>query len=153
MQNLVSAGSASTPEKNAEIVRDFISEVWNAGDATAADRYLTSDYIEHAYDPKSVAGLKAMVALLATAFPDQRSDLEDCVAQGDRVIVRIRLTGTHNGTFRTKEATGKKIDVRAVRWFRMVDGKIAEHWALVDTLALFRQIEMLPPAPGPAKHQ
>jgi steroid delta-isomerase-like uncharacterized protein len=153
MESSASSGSTCTPEKNAEIVRDFISEVWNAGDATAVDRYLTSDYIEHAYDPKGVAGLKAMVALLATAFPDQRSDLEDCVAQGDRVMVRIRLTGTHNGTFRTKEATGKKIDVRAVRWFRMVDGKIAEHWALLDTLALFRQIEMLPPAPGPARHQ
>lgn len=153
MQSSVSAGSTPTPEKNAEIVRDFIIKVWNAGDTTAVDRYLAPDYVEHAYDPKSVAGLKAMVALLATAFPDQRSDLEDCVAQGDRVMVRIRLTGTHNGTFRTKDATGNKIDVRAVRWFRMVDGKIAEHWALLDTMALFRQIEMLPPAPFPAKPQ
>jgi predicted ester cyclase len=68
-------------------------------------------------------------------------------------MVRLRLTGTHNGTFRTKDATGNKIDVRAVRWFRMVDGKIAEHWALLDTLALLRQIEMLPPAPAAAKPQ
>jgi steroid delta-isomerase-like uncharacterized protein len=147
MQDIVPA------EKNAEIVCEFINEVWNAGDATAVDRFLTPDYIEHAYDPKSVAGLKAMVALLATAFPDQRSDIEDCVAQEDRVMVRLRLTGTHHGTFRTKEATGNRIDVRAVRWFRLAGGKIAEHWALLDTLALFRQIEMLPPAPGPAKHQ
>lgn len=146
MQNSASA------EANAQIVRAFIDDVWNAGDTTAVERYLTPDYVEHAYDPRSVAGLKAMVALLATAFPDQRSELEDCVAQGDRVMVRIRLTGTHNGTFRTKEATGNRIDVRAARWFRMVDGKIAEHWALFDTLALFRQIEMSPPA-APARQQ
>jgi steroid delta-isomerase-like uncharacterized protein len=136
-------------EKNAEIVCEFMEKVWNAGDPAAVDRFLTPDYIEHAYDPKNIAGLQAMVTLLATAFPDQRSDIEDCVAEADRVMVRLRLTGTHQGTFRTKEATGNRIDVRAVRWFRLGDGKIAEHWALLDTLALFRQIEILPPAPAP----
>lgn len=153
MQSLASVRSFAVPETNAAIIRDFIDRVWNAGDTAAVDRYLTPDYVEHAYDPKSVAGLKAMIALLATAFSDQRSEIEDCVAQGDRVMVRIRLTGTHNGTFRTKEATGNKIDVRAARWFRLADGKIAEHWALFDTLALFRQIDMLPPAPSAAKQQ
>lgn len=127
-------------KSNKEVIRSFINELWNEGDFTAADRFLTSDYVDHAYQPNDVHGLTTMVRALYSAFPDQHSSEDSIIVEGDRVITRLRMTGTHLGNFRGKEATHQPIDVRLYREYRLVDGKIAEHWALLDTATLLRQI-------------
>jgi steroid delta-isomerase-like uncharacterized protein len=127
-------------EENMEIVRHFIQKFWNEGDFDCIERFLSKDYVDHAYVPNNVDGLKGMAGILHAAFPDQSSSEESIVAQGDRVVVRLSLTGTHKGSFRGAEATQNQVNVRLYREFRIANGQIAEHWALLDTASLFRQI-------------
>jgi predicted ester cyclase len=127
-------------EENMEIVRQFIQKFWNEGDFGCTERLLAEDYVDHAYVPNNVDGLKGMAGILHAAFPDQSSFEESIVAQGDRVVVRLRLTGTHKGNFRGTEATQNQVMVKVYREFRIANGQIAEHWALLDTASLFRQI-------------
>ncbi|SFB55475.1 conserved hypothetical protein, steroid delta-isomerase-related [Cohnella sp. OV330] len=124
----------------AEVALDFIERFWNAGDCSCISQCLTDDYLDHAYEPGNAEGLLAMAERLRTAFPDQRSTVESVTSEGDRVVVRLRMTGTHLGTFRGKAATGQPIDAKLYREYRISHGRIAEHWALFDTAALLRQI-------------
>jgi predicted ester cyclase len=127
-------------ETNVGVVRDFIMDFWNGGKLDTTDEFLTADYVDHSYDPPNQVGLKNMARILQAAFPDQSSEEESIVTQGDRVIVRLRMRGTHLGSFRGTEATQHPIDVRVYREYRIVEGRIAEHWALFDTATLLRQI-------------
>ncbi|WP_282942538.1 ester cyclase [Paenibacillus sp. RC67] len=129
-----------TIDKNMEIVRAFIQKFWIEGNHDYLEQYLTKDYVDHAYVPSNVQGLKNMALVLHTAFPDQMTTEESIVAQDDRVIVRLRMTGTHQGNFRGTEATQNRVDVKLYREYRLHNDKIAEHWALFDTASLFRQI-------------
>ncbi|MDG0811574.1 ester cyclase [Cohnella rhizosphaerae] len=125
---------------SAEVGLAFIERFWNEGDASCIATCLTDNYVDHAYEPGNAEGLLAMAERLRTAFPDQRSTVESVTVEGDRVVVRLRMKGTHLGTFRGMEATGLPIDARLYREYRIADGRIAEHWALFDTASLLRQI-------------
>lgn len=127
-------------QANVALVRAFIERFWNGGEEGAAETELTADYTDHAYVPGNAEGLLHMARVLKQAFPDQHCAEESVVAEGDRVMLRLRLRGTHLGSFRGTEPTGTKVDVRLFREFRIVDNKIAEHWALLDTASLLRQI-------------
>ena len=124
-----------------DIVLNFMETVWNANNADAADRFLTPNYHDHAYNGGDATALKAVIRELGAAFPDQRQVVEDLAAAEDRVMTRIRLQATHAGTFRGLAATGRAVDVRVARWFRIEDSRIAEHWALLDTSSLMRQLK------------
>ena len=124
-----------------DIVLNFIETVWNGNNADAADRFLTPTYHDHAYNGGDANALKTVVRELGVAFPDQRQAIEDLVASDDRVMLRIRLQATHTGPFRGMAPTGRAVDVRVARWFRLEDGPIAEHWALLDTSSLLRQLK------------
>ena len=125
---------------NKELVNAFVERFWNNGDFDCVTEFLTADYVDHDYVPGIREGLLNMARILYEAFPDQTSHMESVIAEEDRVIIRLRLRGTHQGSFRGTEATGLPIDVRVYREFRLVEGRIAEHWALLDTASLLRQI-------------
>ena len=127
-------------EENVRIVRDFIREFWNEGDFGCIDRFMAEGYVDHAYVPNNAEGLKNVASLLHSAFPDQSSSEESIVAQGDRVVVRLRMKGTHQGDFRGAPATGKGFEANLYREYRLANGRIAEHWALFDTASLLRHI-------------
>lgn len=133
-----------TTQGNIETVRDFIESFWNRRDPDAIDRYLTDDHVDHAYSPKTVEGLRAAGNALVTAFPDQCSTIETMIAEGDRVVARLTLRGTHRGPFRGTGATGNSVEVTVYREYRLIDGKIAEHQGLLDTATLLRQIGTSP---------
>ncbi|WP_182302353.1 ester cyclase [Cohnella cholangitidis] len=127
-------------EQNIELVRTFIRKFWNEGNLECKDQYLTEDYVDHAYVPSNKDGLANMAGILHTAFPDQVSTVESIVVQDDRMVVRLRMTGTHEGDFRGTAASHQRIDVNLYREYRIENGRIAEHWALFDTASLLRQI-------------
>lgn len=127
-------------EQNMELVRTFIQKFWNEGKLTCTNQYLTEDYVDHAYEPKNVDGLVNMAGILHTAFPDQVSTVENIIVQDDRVVVRLNMTGTHEGVFRGTAASHQRIHVKLYREYRLAEGRIAEHWALFDTASLLRQI-------------
>ena len=127
-----------------------MSIVWDQADTQAIGRFVTADYVDHAYNG-GAESLKAQIAQLNEAFPGSRHQIEDVVCDGDRVMLRARLEGRHQGAFRGIAPSHAAIDVRVARWFRLEAGRIAEHWALLDTVGLFRQIGVEPFAAPPAR--
>jgi predicted ester cyclase len=73
-------------------------------------------------------------------FPDWHEAIEDIIAEGDKVWVRLTYTGTHTGEFRGLAPTGKKITTIGVMIYRLVNGKLVEGWDLSDYMGLFKQI-------------
>ena len=73
-------------------------------------------------------------------FPDFHETIEDIIAEGDKVWVRFKFTGTHLGEYRGLAPTGKKITVEVVDIFRMVDGKAVEEWEVADGLNFLKQL-------------
>ncbi len=127
-------------QPNIDHVRRFIANVWNGRRLGTLGDYLSEDYVDHAYQPGNAQGLLAMLNELGAAFPDAQQQIDAITAQDDMVVCRMQLQATHAGAFRTSPASGKHISVALYRSFRLREGKIAEHWALLDTASLLRQI-------------
>ena len=89
-------------------------------------------------------GVLQLGDLLLGAFSEIELDVQDTVAEGDKVLVRLRFRGVHSGPFGDYAATGKRFDVAVLDLFRMEDGKIAEQWPAIDNVGLQQQIGMLP---------
>jgi predicted ester cyclase len=90
--------------------------------------------------PSGPQGLKSAVAMLRSAFPDDHHTIDDLVAEGDKVVVRL----THSGTFICLPPTGMHITQTSIHIFRFVDDKIVEAWANRDDLGLMRQLGAIP---------
>ena len=136
-----------TAEDNKADVRRFINEILVKKNIAAIDEYLSADYVEHDEMPgvePGREGLKQMLGMYLGAFPDLGVQVEDMIAEGDKVVVRVRTTGTHTGDFMGIAATGKKIDIREIHIARMSGGKMLEHWGLTDNMTMFQQLGLAP---------
>ena len=85
-----------------------------------------------------------IVNMLNSAFPDNQFNIEEMIAEGDKVILKGTMTGTHLGNFRGIPPTGKSFSWRQIHILRITDGKIAEHDAVRDDLTLLIQLGVLP---------
>ena len=74
------------------------------------------------------------------AFPDVKFTVEDQIAEADKVVTRVSFTATHKGEFRGIAPTGRKVEVTGVVIFKIVNGKIVETWAEMDTLGWMQQL-------------
>jgi predicted ester cyclase len=82
---------------------------------------------------------------LSTAWPRRGgTGIEDAAGDGETVAVRGACSGTHEGEFWGIPPTGKRFPVQQSHWFRVVDGKVADHWAVRDDLVILRQLGVLP---------
>ena len=124
----------------------------NAGDIEGFGGNLADDFVEHEETPGLAPtrdGVKAFFGMQLAAFPDLRMDVEDVVANGDKVVARVRLTGTHKGEFMGMPATGKNVDVQLIDVFLFgTDGLVHEHWGVLDALAMMQQLGVVPAGPG-----
>ncbi|WP_098745292.1 ester cyclase [Paenibacillus sp. EZ-K15] len=125
-------------QTNVETVTQFIEAFWNQSQLESVDRFLTDDYQELSYQSKE--GLKKFAATILEAFPDKRYTVEEIIGQGDKVLVRMTVKGTHQGMFFGTTPTGNTIDVTLYRQYRVVDGKIAEHRGWIDMVSMWSQI-------------
>jgi steroid delta-isomerase-like uncharacterized protein len=90
--------------------------------------------------PEGKAGVRALFQSMFDAFPDFEMTIEDTIAEGDKVVTRVRATGTHQGEFMGIPATGRRIDVPLIDVARIRDGKIAEHWGVMDSASMMQQL-------------
>jgi steroid delta-isomerase-like uncharacterized protein len=137
-------------EANKAVVRRFLESVINQGDLGAAGELCAADLAWHGGSVGEYHDLAAFQQGLApffTAFPDLRVEVEDMLADGDRVVARYTWRGTQRGEFFGIAATGRSVEVAGTSIYRLEDGKIAEEWWLEDMLGLMRQLGALP-APG-----
>ena len=142
-------------EPNKALVRQLLEDDISRGDAAVAERIIAPDFHDHTNPPgmrHGLAGHNAIVALFRAAFPDQWWRIDDLIAEGDRVVARVTMTGTHLGDFFGIPPTGRRVTVGGIHILRVADGQIAEHWGVNDDLGLMRQLGVVP-ADEPAAEQ
>jgi len=125
---------------------DDLSEPDRAAAARAADQIVAPEFVDHTNPPELKHGLeshKTIVALFRTSFPDMRWTIEDVVAEGDRVVARTTMRGTHRGEFFGIAPTGREVVYPGIHILRLAGGKVAEHWGSNDDLGLMRQLGAL----------
>ena len=123
----------------------------NTGDiellANAIDELVAPDAVVRTPLPIDVTGaeaLKQIWAMLFTIYPDIHLTVEDVIAEGDKVVARNTVTGTHRGEFMGVAATGKSVTYNEIFIFRFADGRVVETWGVVDVLAQMKQIGVVP---------
>lgn len=128
----------------AELARRFYDEVMNAGKLDVVDELCSADFVEHEEAFPGMTqdrdGVKDFVRVMRTAFPDLHITPESVLADDDRVMVRFRMTGTHDGDFMGMPPTGRKVDLTGYDEARVVDGRAVEHWGAMDGVELMRQL-------------
>lgn len=125
------------------VMRRFIDEFQTGGKEAVADELLAPDFVDHTPFPgfgSRREDVKALFATLRAAFPDLRGEVVEQFADGDRVATRKTFHGTHRGEFFGKPATGKQVAIRVMDIVKIKDGKIAEHWNVVDVAGLMSQL-------------
>ena len=142
-------------EQNKAAVRRIYEELWDGRKLEVADEVIAEGGVN--YDTGLVPGpfgpeeMKRTVRMVTAAFPDNRHEVEDVFAEGDRVMVRATLTGTHEGPFIGIPPTGRRISVQEIHVYRLRDGKVVEHRVGRDDLGAMRQLGVIAdaiPAPG-----
>ncbi len=136
-------------EENKAIVRRMYEEILNKGNLALADEIIAFDAFSHqpAAPPESLPGpegVKRVVKMLQSAFPDQHTTIEEMIAEGDKVVMRGTLSGTHKGNFLGIPPTGKHFTMTQIHILRLVDGKVTEHWVNRDDLGMMQQLGVIP---------
>ena len=140
--------TSSSTEKNKNIVRRFVQEVWNEGKLEVADEVLAADYIEHPStpddskkdEPTGPDGMKRFVKMFRNAFPDITFAIEHMVAEDDKVAIHLVGQGTHQGELHGLPPTGKHVRIGGAAIHRIKDEKIVETYQVVDRLSLREQL-------------
>ena len=126
-------------------------ELINAGDIDAFADLLADDFIEHEVTPglaPTKDGVTSFFRMQLAAFPDLRMTVEDIVADGNKVVARVRYTGTQSGAFMGMPATDKSADVQLIDIFRFAeDGRVGEHWGVIDLMGMMQQLGFVPAGP------
>ncbi len=138
-----------TTEENKKLVLDHYESFVHQQNAEAVREQLAADFQDHEMPPGTPPGPEAVIqyrAMLDTAFPDLRVNVEDTVAEGDLVAVRASWTGTHRGVFPLMPlpVTNRTFRFTGMVFWRIRDGKIVERWATIDRLGLQQQLTPKP---------
>ena len=132
-------------EQNKAIRRQAYEAV-NQKNLDALDEMIASDIINHSARPGQTPGLegvKQLFSSLHAAFSDFHIDVEDMIAEGDKVVARVRASGTHQGEFMGIAPTGNRVEFSAIDISRIAEGKIVEHWSNSDQLGMMRQLGVM----------
>ena len=130
--------------QNKDVVLRQHALVWSQGDLSVVDGLYTSDFVCHFLvgpEWRGRQGVRDQVTAHRTAFPDWREEVEDIVAENDRVVTRFRSSGTHRGEFAGLPPTGRRVEISEVAIYRLVDGQIAEQWGFPDITGLLSQLQ------------
>jgi steroid delta-isomerase-like uncharacterized protein len=136
-------------EENKAIVRRIFDEFLNTGDPDAADELFAADFVNHSPGRGAAPdreGMKQFITSLRRTFPDMKLTPDDLIAEGDKVTVRMTISGTHRGEIAGVSATGKQVAWDAISILRFADGKAVERWNISDELGLLRQLGVKPSA-------
>jgi len=128
-------------EENKAKVRKVIEAI-NEQNLDFLDSLTAPDYFDHTHQ-LNPEGVKQFMNMIFKAFPDWHETIEDIVAEGDKVWIRAKATGTHTGEYRGLAPTGKKITAMGVNIYRIVNGKFVEGWAVEDWLDFLQQLRVI----------
>jgi steroid delta-isomerase-like uncharacterized protein len=130
-------------EDNKRLVRHYLAEVWEKGNLAVMDQLLAPNYrryLNPRMAPLDAAAQRQRLAGFLAAFPDVALTVEDLMADGDRVIFRATIRGTHLGPFQGIAPTGKAVTAMLLDVVRVEDGRLVEHWGGPDMLDILQQL-------------
>jgi predicted SnoaL-like aldol condensation-catalyzing enzyme len=129
--------------ENKLIVANFIKEIWNNRHFEKIDDYLSADFIDHSLPPTlppSKEGTKLWILETGKSFAHE-TIIDEIVCEGNKVILKIRMQLKHIGIWRDIQPTYLEILTIAYRYFKLLDRKIIEHWALLDGNSIENQLK------------
>lgn len=118
-------------QENKDLIRHYVDVVWNEHDLEKAREFVPSeDSLDH-------------VRQFLIAFPDVHIFIDDMIAEGDKVMIRLHATATNTGPFGGNPPTGNKVEIHSIRIFRIADHQIVDTWAMQDRLGLMEQLGLV----------
>ncbi len=137
-------------EENKALERRWYEECNKGMEAALAvvDELYAIDFIYHSSTGREMRGIKEYkqhISEFGSAFPDLHFTIEDMVAEGDKVALRLTMTCTNKGAFMGIPPTNKKIVAWEIEIDRFAGGKFVESWSRYDTLGLMQQLGVIPP--------
>jgi predicted ester cyclase len=137
-------GQALTTDDNKRLARRALTEIYAKGDLDLADELVHPDFVDHEPahpgQPTGPESVKQTVRRLHAVFGRLRFEIKDEIAEGDKVVQLVTMSGRHSGPLMGREATGKEFAVRHIYIWRIADDKIVEHWGSRDDLGLLGQL-------------
>jgi steroid delta-isomerase-like uncharacterized protein len=152
LKTVVIAGKpnmASSPEQIKQVIRQ-VFESYNQQDMEKVEKLYSPKHIFHfpGVPPMDWNSHKQFIVGLSKAFPDLHFQVEDIVAEGDKVAYRLTVSGTHKGEFLGLPPTNKKVSFSSTGITNIVDGKVSEDWVDADIMGLMQQLGAIPSAPS-----
>jgi steroid delta-isomerase-like uncharacterized protein len=133
---------AASPDANKVLTREFFRRI-GAGDLGAVDELVSDDYVEHEQVPglaPGKAGVRQLFEMFHAAFDNAGVAVDDMIAEGDKVFVMARMTGTQRGEFMGITPAGNTVNVSVCDYFRVDNGALTEHWGIMDAAGMMRQL-------------
>ena len=137
-------------EENKAIARRAYDAI-NRNDLDALEEMVDSDITDHDPAPgqgPGLEGVKQYFSSLHAAFPDVHMDVEDMIAEGEKVVARVSVSGTHEEEFLGIEPTGNRVTIKGIDILCITDGKVVEHWGNFDDLGMLQQLGVVEPPSG-----
>lgn len=136
-------------EDNKALVRRFYEETHDRANFAALDDFIATNFVDHTpFLPglaPGIEGVKQVFTMFLGAFSDIHVTVEDQIAEGDKVVSRGTARMTHTGDLMGIAPTGKQVELKFIEIFRVVGGKLAEHWEIFDQLGMMQQLGAIPP--------
>jgi len=108
------------------------------------DELIAPDYVDYTLQLRGPQGYKEFLTVLFKAFPDWHETIEDLIAEGDKVCVRLTInTGIHTGEFRGIAPTGKKSTHKAIQIWQIIDGRVMKKESIYDQLDFLKQLGLI----------
>ena len=134
-------------EENKALARRVLEEIFNNGNLDLADELIAPDYVDHdpamPEDIRGPEGFEEYVSAYRTAFPDIHIEIEDQIAEGDKVVTRWTGTGTHERELAGIAPTGNRVILPGMEIVRISDGKLVEGWEGYDSMTMMRQLGVM----------
>ena len=143
LPDLSQAEASKAEQANAAAIAEMVTVLFNEGKVARAGEFLQSGFVDHSPWPEQsadIAGFKAGLQAMRESFPDLHVSIERTVAQDNMITAHLKMTGTQKGAFMGAPASNKSFSIDAIDMVRMDNGRIVEHWGLIDTAALAAQL-------------
>jgi steroid delta-isomerase-like uncharacterized protein len=137
-------------DRTDSLIRRLFENAFNQGTLAVVDELFAPEGVTHSVAwgmPHNREGLKQLIALFRSAFPDLHCTVEDEISAGDKLAAHWTMRGTHTGLFLGNRPTNRPIVVHGISFARTENGQVAEDWTLIDQMSILQQLGIVPP-PG-----
>ena len=133
---------------NKKIIQRLYKEILEDWNMPLADDLVADQFTSHDWPKGSPSGPEAFrnyySNVIRSVVPDARYEVDDMIAEGDKVVVRWRLLGTHKGNFLDISPTGRWVTLKGIAIYRLEDSKVTERWVVTDLHGLLQELKESP---------